>query len=210
MGICEGEAYLVGGSMYTSTGNYTNNFQNINGCDSSVITFLTVYQKPDPLLDTAVTLCEEKEIMLYPGSFMSYEWSDGSSDSALAINETGNYYVTVSDSNLCYASDSIEIVEGECTTIFIPNTFTPNHDGLNDYFTAIGTYIDEFSMQIFDYWGALIYETYEYASAPNETKGWNGENTIQGNYVWLITYTISDDKGRLFRKRINGSVSLLR
>jgi len=44
-------------------------------------------------------------------------------------------------------------------TIYIPNAFTPNSDGTNDSFRAVGVGIEEFKMQIFDRWGALVFES---------------------------------------------------
>lgn len=69
-------------------------------------------------------------------------------------------------------------------TIFIPNTFTPNNDGLNDYFEAKGVGISEFSMDIFDAWGHLIF----HSSSLNEQ--WNGKTDTAGTvikqdvYIW--------------------------
>ena len=53
--ICEGDTYIIGTSTYSSTGNYTDVFTSISGCDSTIITNLIV----NPTYDTTVnvTIC---------------------------------------------------------------------------------------------------------------------------------------------------------
>ncbi|PIQ16335.1 MAG: hypothetical protein COW67_03530, partial [Flavobacteriales bacterium CG18_big_fil_WC_8_21_14_2_50_32_9] len=48
--------------------------------------------------------------------------------------------------------------------IFIPNAFTPDEDGINDYFFATGYGITQIETLIFDRWGELIFEGYELES----------------------------------------------
>lgn len=208
--LCEGEAYFVGSNMYTGTGDYTDVFSNIHGCDSVIITYLTVSPQPNPELGDTLSLCSNEPLTLSPGIFSSYLWNNESADSSITINETGIYYVTVTDSNLCSSTDSIEIYEGECTTIYVPNTFTPNRDGLNDYFNAMGEHITEYNLHVFDYWGHLIYETNIYNSMQNEANGWDGQNAPEGSYVWHIEYKYSKGNGYFSKKSMRGVVSLIR
>ncbi len=53
--ICEGEEYMEGSSIYTSTGTYTENYTSVLGTDSIVITNLTV--NPSPVLENTITIC---------------------------------------------------------------------------------------------------------------------------------------------------------
>ncbi|GAB4320758.1 MAG: hypothetical protein Kow00127_13030 [Bacteroidales bacterium] len=60
--------------------------------------------------DTTVVLCEGEYFTLNAGGgFASYLWSDGSSDSLLNINQTGQYWVQVTSESGCQASDTINI-----------------------------------------------------------------------------------------------------
>ena len=73
--------------------------------------------------------------------------------------------------------------------ISIPNAFTPNGDGLNDDFGIVSnTFFEEFSMQIYNRWGQLIYET------TDQTNGWdgtyNGNKVSKGAYIWKIIYNL--------------------
>lgn len=97
-------------------------------------------------------------------------------------------------------------------TLWIPNVFTPNGDGVNDYFIPDGIPVDpnDFVMYIFDRWGEVIYKT------NSMDKPWdgiahekNGSKVCQeGVYVWLII-TRNPEKPDEYLKII-GHVSLLR
>ena len=71
-------------------------------------------------------------------------------------------------------------------TFYVPNTFSPNGDHVNDVFSGKGIEITEYTMQIFDRWGELIYETAELE------KGWDGtakggsEISPEGVYVYKV------------------------
>jgi gliding motility-associated-like protein len=88
--------------------------------------------------------------------------------------------------------------------IFIPNTFTPNNDGHNDVFRALGNIITGQEMKIFNQWGELIFATSELSA------GWDGtcrgKRQPMGVYVYAIRLKLADGKETL-RK---GTVNLLR
>ncbi len=73
----------------------------------------------------------------------------------------GQYQVRliVTDSKGCKDSthyDYIDVIEG---IVEIPNTFTPNNDGYNDFFEIKTSGMENINLQIFDRWGALLFET---------------------------------------------------
>ncbi len=94
----------------------------------------------------------------------------------------------VSSINGCTDTTTEEVCIDPDVSIYVPNTFTPNEDGLNDLFFAQGLGIDpdNFELWVFDRWGNLIF----YTDDMNE--GWNGK--VQGHteycqedtYVWKI------------------------
>jgi gliding motility-associated-like protein len=69
---------------------------------------------------------------------------------------------------------------------FIPNTFTPNGDGLNDVFMPAIMGAEQYHFMVFDRWGMLIFETYDLM------QGWDGR--FKGNkcqqdvYVWKVDF----------------------
>jgi gliding motility-associated-like protein len=89
--------------------------------------------------------------------------------------------------------------------IFIPNSFTPDEDNLNDVFTPKGTGISEFSMLIYNRWGELIFETNDIDI------GWDGTDykrqvVPNGVYLYKIDYRFFTGE----RETKTGSVTLIR
>jgi gliding motility-associated-like protein len=95
--------------------------------------------------------------------------------------------------------------------VFIPNSFTPNFDGLNDYFMPTfskeGLDMKSFEMEIFDRWGHSLFHTKDATS-----KGWDGSVQNKGEslkeevYVYRIKY--KDMDGNAYNKM--GHVSLVK
>jgi gliding motility-associated-like protein len=87
--------------------------------------------------------------------------------------------------------------------IFIPNTFTPNKDGVNDRFTVYGNYIKEAKIIIFNQWGEKIFETID-------LQGWDGTykgvDQPIGVYVFVIDVLLQSGKRHLKK----GSINLIR
>ncbi|HWY97592.1 MAG TPA: PKD domain-containing protein, partial [Bacteroidia bacterium] len=102
--------------------------------------------------------------------------------------DTGTYCadLIVQDIHGCIDSVNECIVIEPLYTLYIPDAFSPNGDGLNDVFQVKGQYICGFQMYIFDRWGQQLY----YSQDMN--KGWNGtvtlgQNTVQEDtYIYLI------------------------
>ncbi len=117
-----------------------------------------------------------------PG-LMSYHWSTGSVYQFITVIDTGKYWVEVS--NLyCDASDTTYVYG--YPGVYVPNAFTPNHDGTNDIFYAFCAEKLKFTMHIFNRWGELIFTTHDLNT------GWDG--TYEGKmapvdvYTWVIEY----------------------
>lgn len=90
------------------------------------------------------------------------------------------------------------------TTMFLPNAFTPDDDGLNDYFIAEGPSVFNFRMEIYNRWGIRIHETDDLVN------GWdgkiNGEEAPEGTYIYKIFF--EDGIGKDYEQM--GSFLLLR
>lgn len=115
----------------------------------------------------------------------------------ILFDEPGTYVacLLVSDVRGCDDTLCKEIIVG-CpeNAVYIPNTFTPNDDGLNDIFRVgtLGQCIESFEMDIFDRWGERIFNT------KTLEKGWDGK--VRGTlakddvYVYLVKYTMTNKK----------------
>jgi gliding motility-associated-like protein len=121
------------------------------------------------------------------------------------------YYVNVTSNNGCTANDSVKItVNCNANNLFVPSAFTPNNDGLNDYFYPMGRgYKIINSFVIYNRWGQKLFEKNNFL--PNNWQlGWNGfykgnKITDTQGLVWHITATC--DVGQQVNKK--GTVLLL-
>ena len=100
---------------------------------------------------------------------------------------------------------SIEV--GEDFGIFVPNTFTPNGDGLNDIFYGKGYGIKKFEMQIYDRWGEKVFTSTDLNEAWDGTYTNKGTKQVQeGVYTWRIKLTNVFGKS----KELTGHVTLIK
>ena len=159
--------------------------------------------------------------------------SNGGSESAITYN--WEFYENSDTSNLLTTSDKKFILErpGEytsrfiakyqqCSNIFtskdfikvdsslleIPNVFTPNEDGANDYFQVKALSLKSFSGKIMNRWGRVVYE---WTDPKTLEKGWNGRymNNGQiapsGTYYYVISAIGWDDK--VYKGKVNKDTS---
>ena len=106
------------------------------------------------------------------------------------------------DANGCENVDTVTVfLDG---TLYVPNAFSPNGDGINDYFIVMGKEIVKFKLRIFDRWGLQIF------SSDNINYAWDGKyhgDLVQiDTYVWKIVY--EDSWGRL--GSLTGHVNVIR
>ena len=103
-------------------------------------------------------------------------------------DEPNNYPIefTVTDTNGCVSSTSGTVIINSIYFLYLPTSFTPNGDGLNEEFKAYGEGIDlsNYSMYIYNRWGELMFQT------DNIGNGWDGsykgKKADVGVYVWKI------------------------
>ncbi len=142
---------------------------------------------------------------------LQYLWSSGDTTASVVVSYEGVWSVTVTDENGCTASDWMRVYQGDKESVYIPNVFSPNFDGLNDYFTVYGdaSLSHVVSMEIFDRWGALLYQRTDFK--PNyETDGWDGihrsKRMLPGSYRYHITVEFIDG----IRKSYAGFITIVR
>jgi gliding motility-associated-like protein len=121
-----------------------------------------------------------------------------------------NYAIAVLNDFGCEARDSIKI-ELRCTekNYFIPNTFSPNNDGINDVFYPRGEYIQKVNfLRVFNRWGELVFEQ-ENFSINDKSKGWNGtfkgEKLNKGVFAYAAQLICGDGQSI----ELKGSIMIL-
>jgi gliding motility-associated-like protein len=176
-----------------------------NGCKLRDTIKVTERPKPTVSLGSDASICKYKPALLktISSNYDSYMWNTGETTSSILVNQTGTYYVTVTQ-NTCNASDTVQVLPGDCD-IYIPNAFTPNNNSRNETFGVVeNAAVQNFSMQIYSKWGQLIF------TSNDITRKWDGtfkgKNMPNGNYVWIVNYTNS--RGRKFYDQ--GTVMLIR
>lgn len=162
------------------------------------------------LLTGDASLCEGTygllQVAAVPGA--TYTWDDGSTGTLRTIVSPGWY--SVHATGMCMdLTDSILVAAADCGSyLHVPNSFTPNNDGINDVFLPVlagpvGTYL----LEIFDRWGELIHSTTD----PNA--GWdgscNGTLVQDGVYIWKLRHHVHGPAG-ISRQDRRGHVTLLR
>jgi gliding motility-associated-like protein len=125
------------------------------------------------------------------------------------FEEPGTFTITLVAVNETNCSDQFtQVVKvSEAELIYIPNSFTPNANALNDAFVptvSAGVDVQSTKMRIFNRQGELLFESY------NPNLGWDGTYggmpCPTGTYVWQFNYRTLDG----LEKVIHGHVNLLR
>ena len=97
-------------------------------------------------------------------------------DPTLCPTNTTLYLLTVTDPVTgCALTDSLLVTVDKERLVYVPNAFSPNEDGANDFFTLFaGAGIEEIlELKVFDRWGELMFENYNFP--PNDvSQGWDG------------------------------------
>jgi len=179
---------------------------------------VSVYQKPVAEFrpnPSAPTLADNSVLFFNQSTntFQS-EWLFGDGGSSLmtypthTYNDTGLYIVTlfIITEYGCRDTVSHPLYVKDVVAMYIPNSFTPDGDGINDFFKPIGHGIDEnfYSFTVFDRWGKQLFETHDYESAWDGT--FNGIECPFGTYQYVLFYR--DDNG-IVRKMLGG-IDLIR
>jgi len=121
-----------------------------------------------------------------------WDFGDGATSTQQSPRHTysgkGDYNVklTVSRGNSCVISTvkySLVIIQNN-NYIVIPNTFTPNGDGINDVFTVVITNIKSYHIRIYTRWGQQVYESTHILNSWDGT--FNGKQAPAGVYYYLV------------------------
>ncbi|MBK8483207.1 MAG: gliding motility-associated C-terminal domain-containing protein [Saprospiraceae bacterium] len=191
--VCDSYTWPINGKTYNKAGKYLFKFNTNDACDSIFILNLKI--NPNyTFYDTASVF----DHFIWPVNQKLYD-------------QSGVFHQLYKSVEGC---DSLRILLLEIKyigTVYVPNVFTPNGDGINDQFTVFASKeintIDR--LRIFNRWGELLYELLNFP--PNVSHyGWDGnfqmQKMLSGVYIYTIDWT--DLKGE---KHIEfGDVTLIR
>ena len=104
--------------------------------------------------------------------------------------EVGNYNIKVVTTNNGYVSESnyVTCLQPEPPTIVIPNVFTPNGDGVNDYFVVRNLNLYDFRpLVIYNRWGNVVYQSDQY------NNDWDGRGVPDGVYYGVVSIILNNE-----------------
>ncbi len=120
--------------------------------------------------------------------------------------ESKTYTVKVIDVDSCIAETSIFVkVLPDDKSVFVPNIFTPNKDGLNEGLYVRSMRIATMDFRIFDRWGKEVFYTND-QNTPWTGKDKGGNDLPDGVYVYLLEAVFNNGKDRVFR----GNITMIR
>jgi len=229
--LCEGESYTInagntgldilwstGVKTQTVTVNQTGTYAvtvRESGCSGTDSIDVSVLALPTSAIDQSLgnqPYCFnelDRPIMISAGTSSGYNylWGTGETTTDIEVTNAGTFIVKISVGK-CSIVDKIELTDYCPSFLEVPNSFTPNGDGLNDTFNAKGHNIYDYKMLIFNRWGILIYES---SSMYNDWDGKYKSRAVQiDTYVYKIYYSIEHPDGNLRRKEKVGIVNVIR
>lgn len=195
------------------------------GCSDSVYqkNYIEVYPKPTAafsispqittIADGVITLEDKNKL----GEIIDWNYGDGKTAINMPFkpshthqyNDSGVFIITqyVTTAKGCKDTAYETLTIKPSSILFIPNAFTPNADGTNDYFNAKAYGIIKYELRIFDRWGTVVGIVTDV-----DALGWDGTDVSTGQscktevYTWRLNYTnVLNEK----RNQV-GSVTLLR
>jgi hypothetical protein len=185
-------------------------------CDSDVDT-LTVFpgriEVPEFIPDYAV--CDLEELFIGPdvADSLNYAWLDDPSQNfPREVFERGLFSFEVSDNcGVRFYDIAVSEVNCDCA-VYIPNSFTPNGDFLNDaIFPVSDCGFTQFDFQIYNRWGDRIFQT------TDPDVAWVGSSVESGEffapdgiYHWMLKAVSISINGELIQQDLKGSIHLLR
>lgn len=166
--ICSGQSYSFGGQVFTSAGPHPVTFTNAAGCDSIV----TLYLYVDAALEQTIShsICLGESYVL----------------GTQTLTSSGIYTENFPTAGGCDSLVTLELSVIDCeAALLISNICTPNDDGKNDTWKVSDlSQIAGCTVQVFNRWGQLLYESGDYQNDWAGTK--DGETLPDGTYYYTI------------------------
>ncbi|PWB20648.1 hypothetical protein DCO46_20495 [Flavobacterium sp. HTF] len=228
----------------TPAGTYNFTYQiceklNPDNCDTATVSITVV---PNGIINITSEACNDDSTLIDLQSLLPENtpltgtWIDTSSSNALLgtiFNPYGlslgryTFEYTITDEN-CPRSIVLSMeVNNDCRvlacgTVLIHNAFSPNGDGKNDFFQIDNideiTCYPENSVEIYNRWGILVFDTFNYNNTNNAFDGTSrGRTTIKesdglptGTYFYIITYKSLDGNNAIINHKEDGYLYLSR
>jgi len=141
----------------------------------------------------------------------SYVWNNDSLSRILIVSEPGNYSVLITTNQGCSSEFSTSVVQECIEALYIPTSFTPDGDGINDAWFVYGVNIVNYHLQMYNRAGEMFFESNDL------NKPWLGQRHDGTQYVdsevypYIIRYQVVEENGALSTEQTKmGYVTLIR
>lgn len=185
-----------------------------NGCTSGITSYpVSLYIAPTAIFTTdtnnvfAFDLISFTDASINGATQWNWNLGDGvetTEQNPFHMYDTPGQYnvclmVTSNDGCMDTTCSTIDILEG----MIVPNVFTPNGDGINDVFNIKNSGMDEYTLQVFNRWGLLLFET----TAPQVK--WDGTTNAGEQVPAGVYYFIVKAKSATQNYEKTGTVTVL-
>lgn len=222
------ESGLTVTHLYTTPGSYsvTFNYEDEIGCatQATLANPIEVYEVPHANFSynpDEISMAQPNVQFSNLSTILgnnTYQWQIGQLYQLNDVNPSvtfpvaGDYNIILTATTLNGCKDVISRVINVKNDygVYIPNSFTPNFDGVNDIFIPVfspfGLDLNIYEMEVFDRWGHSLFKT------KDATVGWDGfakgsdEPLKQDVYVYKVKY--KDSEGKIYHK--TGHISLIK
>lgn len=143
---------------------------------------------------------------LSASNISSWLWNFGDGGTSFAQNpiyvyaNQGNVVVSLLVENANGCKDSISFDYILLSDIIIPNVFTPNGDGFNDFLVFKNLEFFENELKVFNRWGREVY------SQTNYKNNWDGDGVSDGTYYFILEVKLPSGETNLFK----GTITILK
>jgi len=159
---------------------------------TQTITVKWMAPEPEPRLlpEGPLPWCRDQRLPLHVPYIDSaqYRWNNGSTDTLTYYDWPGTY--TVELIHPCWQyTESVEVEPRNCHDIWIPNAFTPDGDGTNDFFEIRGLHEENglpITLIVTDRWGKVVFQSNDYQNTWDGT--YNGQPLQAGVYTYRVIY----------------------
>ncbi len=221
--ICEGSSTIIFGQEVFTPGVYSQTFAGSNGCDS--IHSVNLEYSADLLLgfpgDIEIDLGDSVVLqpIVNPTAALIFNWADDPTLSCLDCQNpvasplvSTTYFLTISNGDNCMANADVLVEVRRQQNVYIPNSFSPNNDGINDVFMVFSdqkSVSRVLSFQVFSRWGESMYEHYDFP--PNDPiYGWDGKHRGKELDPGVFAYFTEIEFVDGTRKMFKGDVTIVK
>lgn len=201
--------YMDEDAIDLTIGEYELTITDALGCQKDttfIIDSIPLLVEVSPIIDTII---EFDSIQLFVTDGYYYDWTPVDDLTCIDCNNpvadptaTTVYEVLVYDDYGCYfiLETEIEVIP-LCGEVYIPDIFSPNNDGVNDYYRIYGRCIEKLNFQIFNRWGEVVF------TAIDTDTYWDGmykgKIVENGSYAYQFSALMSDGSELNFSGNIN-------